>query len=93
MRTLADVRRRLRPGALLSTHYLSGEWRKGDPPPRRIVTGTSVLRMEACDWSNGQESRFEIPPASRLQITGPDSFIVDPDTCSAREYRILEDAP
>lgn len=90
MKTVADLKRRLIPGAVLATRYLDPTFHKGDPPPRRIMGGKGVLRMEACEWSNGQESRFEIPSAAHILITGPDTFIVN--DVLAREYTILRDA-
>ena len=92
MKTAADVRRRLVPGARLATHYLNDAFGKGDPPVREIMGGSSVLRMEACDWSNGRESRFDIPKASLIEITGPDPFIVRdevPDGWADREYTFV----
>lgn len=92
MTTWADMRRRLVPGTLLATHY-HYDIGKGDPPVRAIMSGKTVLNMEACDWSRGQESRFPLPPATQVTVHDDRSFTVhDPsgDPKYDRDYRIVD---
>lgn len=90
--TWAEMKRRLVPGTLLATHY-HYDIGKGDPPVRAIVSGKGVLNMEACDWSRGQESRFELPPAKLVTVhdDGEGFTVHDPSMNNAfdRDYRIV----
>ena len=89
--TWAEMKRQLVPGTLLATHY-HYDIGKGDPPVRAILDGKSVLRMEACDWSGGRPSHFDLPPASQVTVHDERSFTVhDPsgDPGYDRDYRIV----
>jgi hypothetical protein len=91
--TWAEMKRQLVPGTLLATHYHSDPFGKGDPPVRAILSGGSVKRLEACAWSRGNVSHFDLPPASQVTVHDDRSFTVhDPsgDPKYDRDYRIVE---
>lgn len=92
MTTFADMKRRLVPGVVLETHYPGDPFGKGDPPPRELVRGRTSLVMAATEWSNGNESHWQMPKASEVTILDADSFALEHGTRYERQYRIVRDA-
>lgn len=94
MKTLADVKRRAKVGALLAleyeeTHPILTRMGKGNPPARRIaVQQTNAIAFEGTDWSGGQKSWLWWPKAAEVNIVDADTF----ELVGLGRYRFLEDA-